>query len=245
MQFKSWRRLAALLVTLIVVAPTVPAAQAPTVDEIVARNIAAKGGAELLKSTNSVRTVGAGTMQGAEVSIVSLSKRPYFMRNEMTMAGQKIVVGSDGQKAWMAAGDMPAQAAPPAQVDAMKQSSQIDSPLVDYKAKGTTITLGEPLTEGGRTLHHLIVAAKSGPPMHYYIDPATGLEAKMVIQVEDAGQKMQMELRFSNFKTVEGRTVPFTVTQFVNGRQVGEINFKEIAFNVPMEDSLFRMPAAK
>lgn len=241
MQFISWHR-AALIATVVLVAP---AADAQTVDEIVARNIAAKGGYEVLKSTNSVRTVGSGTMQGGEVSIVSLSKRPFFMRNEMTMAGQKVTVGSDGQKAWMAVGDMPAQAAPPEQVEAMKQSSQIDSPLFDYKAKGTTITLGKPLAEGGRTLHHLVVTPKTGPPMHYYIDPVTGLDAKMVIQVEDAGQKMQMELRFSNFKAVDGRTVPFTVTQFVNGNKVGEITFKEISFNLPMDDALFRMPAGK
>lgn len=45
--------------TLVLVAPS---AHAQTVDEIVARNIQAKGGYELLKSTNSVRTTGSGTM---------------------------------------------------------------------------------------------------------------------------------------------------------------------------------------
>ena len=218
---------------------------AQSVDDIVARNIQAKGGYELLKSTTSVRTTGAGTMQGAEVTILTVTKRPFFVRNEMSVAGQKMVVGFDGTTAWISPpGGLPAQPLPPGpQTEALKQNSQIDSPLFDYKAKGTKIELGEPLTEGGRTLQHLIVTPKGSPTMHYYIDPATGLEAKMVIDTEDAGQKMKMELRFSDFKPVEGRMVPFGVSQFVNGNQVLDMKFQKIEFNVPVEESIFKMPA--
>jgi outer membrane lipoprotein-sorting protein len=227
--------LVALLVT--------PAAQAQTVDDVIAKNIAAKGGAALLKSTTSVRTTGKGSMQGAEVSITSSSKRPYFVRNEMEMAGQKIVQGFDGETLWMAMGTMPAQTLPPGpQTDVLKQSSQIDSPLLDYKDKGTTIELGEPAAENGRKQHHLIVKPKTGPTMHYFIDTETNLESRMVIDVEDGGQKMTMEMRFSDFKAVEGRTIPFTVTQIVNGNQVGQMKFDKVEFNVPLDDAMFRMP---
>lgn len=229
-----------LLAALVLMAP---AAHAQTIDEIVAKNIEAKGGFETLKNTNTVRTTAAGSMQGAEVTITSSSKRPNLMRNEMTMAGQKMIIGFDGEQAWMTAGGMPAQALPPGpQTDMLKQRSQIDSPLFDYKARGTTIELGEPVTEDGRTLHHLIVTPKGTAPMHYYLDAATGLEAKMAVDVEDGGQKMKMEMRFSDFKTVEGRTIPFTITQSVNGNVVGEMKFQKIEFNVPMDDALFRMP---
>ena len=227
---------------LAILALAAPAVHAQTVDEIVAKNIEAKGGLETLKSTNSVRTTGTGTMQGNEVTITSFTKRPYFVRNEMSMAGQAIVMGSDGETAWMVAPGLPAKVQPPDKAEALKQSSQIDSPLLDYKARGTKIELGEPLTEGGRRFHHLIVRQKTGPVMHYYLDAATGLEAKMAIDVEEAGQQLKMEMRFSDFRTVEGRTVPYRMTQFVNGNQVSEIKFDKIEFNVPMEDSLFRIP---
>jgi len=115
--------------------------------------------------------------------------------------------------------------------------------LFDYKAKGTKIELAEPLTEAGRILHHLIVTPKGNPAMHYYLDSATGLEAKMVIDTEDAGQKIKMELRFSDFKPVEGRMVPFTAAQFVNGNQVLDMKFQKVEFNVPVDDAIFRMPA--
>jgi outer membrane lipoprotein-sorting protein len=232
-------RAAVVLLALLLGSP----AHAQTVDDVIAKNIEAKGGAALLKSTTSVRTTGKGSMQGAEVSIVSSSKRPFFVRNEMEMAGQKIVQGFDGDTLWMSMGTMPPQALPPGpQSDVLKQSSQIDSPLLDYKAKGTSIELGEPATENGRKLHHLIVKPKTGPTMHYFIDSETNLESKMVIDVQDGGQNMTMEMRFSDFKTVEGRTIPFTVTQIVNGNQVGQMKFDKVEFNVPLDDAMFRMP---
>ena len=239
MQSSSVER-AVLLVAFLIAAPAV---HAQTVDELVDKNIQAKGGFEVLKNTNSVRTTGKGTMQGAEVTAMTVSKRPFYVRNEMGVAGQKMTVGFDGTTAWLAAGTMPAQPLPPGpQTEGLKRNSQIDSPLFDYKAKGTKIELGEPLKEGDRTLHHLIVTPKGSPAMHYYLDPVTGLEAKMVIDTEDAGQKIKMELRFSDFKPVAGRTVPFTVEQYVNGAQVMTMTFQSIEFNIPVDDALFRMP---
>ena len=230
-----------LLVMFVLAAPSV---HAQTVDEIVAKNIQAKGGAELLKSTNTVRTTGSGTMQGSKLTITTTSKRPYFVRNEMALAGQTMVMGFDGTTAWMAPAGLPAQPIPPGpQTEGLKQNSQIDSPLFDYKAKGTRIELGTPVTEAGRKLHHLIVTPKASPAMHYYLDAETNLEAKMVIDTEDGGQSIRMEMRFSDFKPIEGRMVPFTVAQFVNGKQVGEMKFEKIEFNVPVDDAIFKMPA--
>jgi hypothetical protein len=243
-------RLASVFATF-TVALTVAVAvvQAQTVDDIVAKNIAAKGGAELLAATTSVRTVGKGTMQppgtaqAAEVTVTTSTKRPFFVRNEMEMSGQKLIQGFDGTTLWMSVAGMPAQSLPPGpQTEAFKTSSQIDSPLLNYKAKGTKIELGEPEAENGRKLHHLVVTPKTGPTMHYYIDPETNLESKMVIDIEEGGQKMRMEMRFSDFKEVDGRTVPFTVTQFLNGERVAQMNYEKVEFNVPMDESIFRMP---
>ena len=229
-----------LIATLGLVAPTV---EAQTADEIVAKNIAAKGGAATLKSTNSVRTVTSGTMQGAAISATTSSKRPFFFRNEAELGGQKMIQAFDGETFWMAVGSMPARPLPPGpQMEALKQSSQIDSPLLDYKAKGIKITLGEPTTEDGREQHHLIVTPRTGPTMHYYIDAETHLESRMVIEGGEGGQTATMELRFSDYKTVDGRTVPFTTTQYVNGNQVVQMKLEKVEFNIPLEDAIFRMP---
>ena len=237
------------LATLVLAGP----AHAQTAEEVVARNLEAKGGEALLKSTTSVRTTGSGVMQGQKVTVVTASKRPFQMRNEMTMTPpdapgesrptQTFVQSFDGENLWIQMGNMPPQVLPPGeQVEALKRTSQIDSPLLDYKAKGTSIALGEPATENGRKLHHLIVTPKGAPAMHYYIDAATNLESRMTIDVEQEGQKLRMEMRFTDFRSIDGRTVPFAITQFVNGSQVGQLRFDKVEFNVPLEDAIFRLP---
>ena len=227
--------------------------QAQTAEEIVAKNIAAKGGEALLKSTTSVRTTGTGLMQGQKVTVVTASKRPFQMRNEMTISPpeapgqprptQTVVQAFDGENLWIRMGNLPPQVLPPGeQVEALKRTSQIDSPLLDYKAKGTSIALGEPSTENGRQLHHLVVTPKGAPAMHYYIDSDTNLESRMTIEVEQEGKKLRMEMRFGDFRTIEGRTVPFAITQFVNGSQMGQLRFDKVEFNVPLADDLFKLP---
>jgi outer membrane lipoprotein-sorting protein len=175
--------------------------------------------------------------------MTSVSKRPNLMRNEVSGAGQSFVIGFDGTTVWIAPQGMGAKAMPPGpQTEMMKQTSQIDSPFLDYQAKGTKIELAGTESEGERKLHHLVLIPKAGPRMHYYIDAATGLESRMVIESTDGGATNRMELRFSDYRTVDGRTVPFAMTQVVNGQEAGQIKFDKIEFNVDLDDSMFRMP---
>ena len=43
-------------------------------------------------------------MQGIKLTIVTVTKRPFFVRNEMGLAGKKMIMGFDGESAGMAAG---------------------------------------------------------------------------------------------------------------------------------------------
>jgi outer membrane lipoprotein-sorting protein len=219
-----------------------PTASAQTVDDVIAKNLQAKGGVELLKQTASVRTVATASTPNGEVTITSVSKRPNLMRNEITGAGQNLVIGFDGTTAWVAPQGMPAKAMPAGPQTEMLKQSQIDSPLLDYQTKGMKVELAGTESEGERKLHHLVLTPKTGPRMHYFIDAATGLESRMVMESDEGGQLNRMEIRFSDFRTIDGRTVPFTTTQVIDGKEAGQLKFEKIEFNVPLDDSMFRMP---
>jgi outer membrane lipoprotein-sorting protein len=217
-------------------------ASAQSVEDIIAKNLQAKGGVSVLKQTMSVRTVAKAVTPNGDVTITSVSKRPNLMRNEISGAGQNFVIGFDGTTAWIAPQGMPPKAMPPGpQTDMMKQTSQIDSPLLDYQAKGMKAELAGTEAEGERQLHHLVLTPKVGPRMHYFIDAATGLESRLLIESSDGGQTTRMEIRFSDYRTVDGRTVPFSTTQVVNGNEAGQIKFEKVEFNVPLDDAMFRM----
>jgi outer membrane lipoprotein-sorting protein len=216
-------------------------AAAQSVDDVIARNLEAKGGVALLRETTSVRATARAATPNGDVTFVSISKRPNFIRNEISRASQNFVIGFDGTTAWIAPQGMPAKAMPPGpQLDLSQQTSPIDPPLLDYREKGFRAELREPISEGERKLHHLVLTAKNGSRMHYYIDSATGLESRLVMEGAEADQRV--EFRFSDYRTVDGRTVPFTTTQVIAGREAGQIQFEKVEFNVPLDDAIFRMP---
>ncbi|CAN5866023.1 hypothetical protein BH18ACI5_BH18ACI5_01060 [soil metagenome] len=220
----------------------VPAAQAQAVDEIIAKNLKAKGGVEAIKSTTSVRMTGKANVQGMDVPITSSVKRPYYMHNEMDMGGQKMVQAFDGTSMWMAMAGQPPQQLPDGpQLQAMKENSTFDPLFLDYKTKGHTIELVGKETDGGKPVNHLLVTTKGGMKFHYYLDAETGLETKFTTTAEMQGQKAEIETRMADYKTVEGRTLPFRITQFMNGAQIVEMKYEKIEFNVPLEDAIFKM----
>lgn len=221
----------------------VPVARAQTVDEIIAKNLQAKGGLEKLKATNSVRMVGTATIQGTQVPVTTVSKRPNLMRNEMDAAGQKMVQGFDGTSMWVSVPGMPAQELPPGpQTDMLKSNSQFDPVFIDWKEKGHKIDYKGKETDAGKEVHHLVVTTKDGPVVHYYIDASTGLETKTVMEIEDPSMKGQLETRMSDYRNIDGRMIPFTMMRLMNGNTVAEMKFEKVEFNVPLDDALFKMP---
>ena len=61
---------------ILVVLSAAAAAHAQTVDEIVAKNLQAKGGAEKWKAVNTVKMTGKITMQGLDLPLTVYAKRP-------------------------------------------------------------------------------------------------------------------------------------------------------------------------
>ena len=220
-----------------------PAVRAQTVDEIIAKNLEAKGGVEKLKGTESVRMTGTATVQGNSVPVMSVSKRPNLMRNEIEMGGQKMIQGFDGTSMWISMPGMPPQEVPAGpQVEILKRQSQFEPLFIDYKEKGHKIELKGKVADGGKDAYHLIVTPKEGPVSHYYIDAETGLETRTVTELTDPAMKGTMETRLSDYRNIEGRVVPFSIVHVVNGTTAAEMKFEKIEFNVALDDAMFRIP---
>ena len=214
-----------------------------TIDEIVAKNLEAKGGVERLRETQTMRLSGNVMQQGLRGTTVTLSKRPNLFRRELDIRGQKMLQGYDGTTLWISVAGMPAQEMPPGpQTEALKRAVDFDAAFLDWKQKGHTLEYRGKVTEGAKSYHHLVFTPKGGPPIEYYIDPETGLEAKTVMQVKDGAMQGKMETRFTDYRTVEGRTMPFVMTNVVDGKQVAQVRLERVEFNIPLDDALFRIP---
>src|ERR1017187_9574191 len=86
---------------MIVVAVLESAGWAQTVDDIIAKNIQARGGLDKLKSVQSTKSTATMAMgPGMEAPGVLIQKRGNLARLEFTIQGLTMVQAYDGKNAW-------------------------------------------------------------------------------------------------------------------------------------------------
>src|SRR5215218_9478246 len=162
-------------------APPAPAAL-PTVVQIIAMNLEAKGGAEKWQAIKSVKMTGKMTAQGTEMPLTVYAMRPNFNRQEITMPAGKAIQAFDGTNAWvvnpMLGIDSP-QPVPGPAAEVAKNSADFDGALLNYKSKGNAIELVGKEKVGEKDAYHLKVTTKGGAVQHYFLDAGNGIELKM------------------------------------------------------------------
>jgi outer membrane lipoprotein-sorting protein len=214
-----------------------------TVEDIVAKNLQAKGGLAKIKAVQSVRRTTRLNADRVQVRVTVSVRRPGMVRQEIDLPGQRMVMAYDGTTAWKIdplSGGASAVAVMGPDADGVKDDSDLDGPLVDYKNKGYTLELVGTETLAGRKVHHLALTAADRPAVHYYLDAETGLESRIVSRRGDAAVAQD----FSDFRDVDGLKVPFSIRQSTNGVEQARITVEKVEFNVKLDDALFKKPAS-
>ena len=233
-------------ITFVLLVCSAAAASAQSVDEVVAKNLEAKGGAAKWKAVSSVKMSGRLSAQGQELPLVVYAKRPNQTRQEISFEDKRMIQAFDGTTGWMInpmIGSNTPQPTPPQVSEMMKNTADFDGPLQDYKTKGHAIELAGKQKLDDKEVYHLKVTLKGGKVQDYYIDAGSGVEVKKSEEVEmGPGAKQTLETEMSNYKPVDGILVAHTIRQSISGKPVAEITIDKVEFNSPVDDELFRMP---
>lgn len=220
------------------------AAQAQTVDDIIAKNLKAKGG-EKWKTISALKMTGKVTLQGMEMPMSIYAKRPNLSRQEISLQDKKLVQAFDGTTPWMInpmMGTDTAQELTGPQADMMKADADFDSALIDYKAKGHTIELVGKEKLDAKDVYHLKVTKKSGHIQHYFLAADSGIELKTSTMIDTGGTQQKIDTELSNYQPVEGIMVPHTIKQSLNGTPVLTMTIEKVEFNPAIDDATFKMP---
>ena len=220
----------------------------PSVDEIVASNLAARGSKARIQALRSIREIGMATASGGRVSrVVREIKRPSFLRLEFSYQGTKSVFAHDGTTAWQVTPllgqfeprEMPSDAGATAGVD----QRDIEGPLVGWREKGHVVELvGREKLPGGEVFK-LKVALKSGAILYDYVDVASRQVVRSDVTRTVRGHKVQLENTFSDFRTVDGLVFPHLIESHVKGRpQLTRIVVEKIELNPDLDYARFRFP---
>lgn len=224
----------------------VPAA-AQTADEVVAKSFAAQGGLEKIKAIASMRMTGRMVVgPGMEAPIVIELKRPKSMRIDISIQGMTIVQAFDGADAWMLnpmGGGSTAQLLPSDMKKMAEEQADMDGPLMDYKAKGSTLELLGKETAEGTECFKLRLTEKDGDVTVFYLDTGTFLAVRQEARRTIGGVEVDNETIVGDYKDVGGMLFPHSIDSGVKGSpQRQKMTVEKIEFNVPIDDARFKMP---
>lgn len=224
-------------------------AHAQTAEELIAKNLKAKGGLEKIKAVKSVRASGHMTLgPGMEAPFVMTLKRPNEMRMEVTVQGTVGVQAFDGKNAWAFLpfmGQTSPQPLPAEQAKMVEEQADFDGPLVDYKVKGVRVEAAGRDTVEGKNAYKLKVTRADGQVRYLYLDPERYLEIKTSGKRNVGGTEVDIESRISDYKDVGGVLMAHSIESGVAGTSTRQKFLVErYELNVEVAESAFTMPAA-
>ena len=223
--------------------------KAPTLDELVTKNIEAKGGADALRALKSLRSNGKLIVNEGqlELAYAQTKKRPGEVRSEFSLQGMTAVQAYDGKEGWKISpfqGRKDPEKMSTDDVKPLMEDAEIDGPLVDWKAKESTIEYLGREDVDGTSAYKIKVMRKNGDVSFVYLDPDHFLEIRILTQRVRHGAQEEVETDVSDYEKIGGVFVPFSVESGRKGDpDKQKIVIEKAEANVPVDDAIFHFPA--
>jgi hypothetical protein len=223
---------------------------AQTADELVAKNLAARGGAAALDAIDAVKFDGTVIFPGDfQLKYEEVRTKQGDVRVDMAVQGLTLVQAFDGKTGWRInpfEGRKDAERMSDDEARSLADTGSIRGPLQRAAAQGSTVTyLGREDFDGTNT-YKLKVVEKDGDEFVYLLDPDTMLEVKMVETRKIRGAPQVYEYEFGDYEKVAGVYFPMSVETWSPGQ--GNNRQRTLiasgTANAPAPASLFAQPAS-
>jgi len=223
-------------------------ATAPTLDELVAKNIEAKGGAQALHALQSLRRTGKLLVNEGKIRLAytQIKKRPLEVRTEATLQGMTAVQAFDGKEGWKISpfqGRKDPERMSADDLKSLMEDAEMDGPLVDWKEKGSTIEYLGTEDVDGTQAYKIKVTRKNGDVNFVYLDPDHFLEIRILTQRIEQGALVEVETDLGDYEKVNGVFVPTSIDAGNKGdSDKQKIIIDKAEGNVPADDAAFHFP---
>jgi len=238
-----------VLIVLIAVCCCGAIASSQTADELIAKNIQARGGMEKMKAVKTLRMTGRFEGGGGfTASVGQENERPELIRENFTLQGMTQVQAYDGSTGWQIqpfGGKKDPELMGEDDLRDLLLDADFDGPLVDYKEKGSTVEyLGHDVVDGDDALR-LKITLKNGDLIYDYLDPDTFIEIRKEIQQFIRGSVRDRVQGLGSYKPVAGVMYPFSISQGPkNHPDAQTIKVQKMEANVPIDPADFALPAS-
>jgi outer membrane lipoprotein-sorting protein len=222
-------------------------ASAITLDEVVAKNIEARGGVDKIKSFRSAKVTGIMSTQGGDLSFTRLMKGNIKYRMDMTIQGMSITQAYDGTVAWgikPMSGNKPEKATDEELKEIAKEADWAGE-FIDTESKGYQLELVGSEDLEGSTVYKIKITSRDGDVEHAYIDAITWLMVRKDETSSMGGTPMSVERYYTDYREFEGTQVPMKIEIKYQGQTVMAMTIENIDTETVIPDELFKFPDQK
>ena len=231
-------------------------AQAQTADELVSKNLAARGGADQLAGIRAIVSRGELRFPGdfklayKETRSRLGGKDDCAVRIEASLQGLTLIQAYDGTSGWRVnpfEGRKDAERMGADEARELADGGSIDGALLAARAKGSQVDYLGREDIDGTDAYKLRVTQPDGTVFTYWLDPDALLEIKMLERRTIRGAEKETETDLGDYEKVDGVYFPFAITTGPKDAPPAEKEVITIASadaNVPVAPDTFAMPAA-
>lgn len=237
-------------------------AAAQTVDEVIDKYIAARGGKEKLMAIKSIYMEGSREMMGNEVAIKVIKVQGKLSRTEFEMGatnGFNLITDKEAWNYFPMRSQEPQKVAD-SLVPIIQTELDIAGPLVDYVAKGHKAELIGKENVGDIVCFKIKLTTKAGKSISYWIQAdnylllqSTPLGGMMMGRRRDnaeggappPGEKPKAGrafIMYKDYKAVDGIMFPHSIETRTEGGELqgGGTTFDKIELNKPVDEKLYK-----
>jgi hypothetical protein len=227
---------------------SVPAPAAITAEQIVDQSVEVRGG---LKAWQKITTIiWAGHLESERSPVPSLpfelkEKRPDKSRFEINDPSQRSLRVFNGVGGWkMKLGQDGRPETKPLTAQEIKfarAAPGLEGPLIDFRAKGSTVDLEGIEELDGRRCYRIGVTLATGDRQSVWIDAQSFLETRFDrTTYSPSGAKGVVTVRYRDYKAIEGLALPSVIE--ISGAAGGKPDrmvIEKVALNPPIDDKEF------
>jgi hypothetical protein len=219
-----------------------------TTEDIIARSMEARGGLAALEARETVKMTAMveRPLDSMRYPMTLYRKRPTFYRAVFGSGDTAAVQATDGQVAWWMS---PLDGVPlpremtPEQAEGFNRQAHIDTSLQGLLPDGSSARFLGRVEEEGLDLLAVEITHPGGGSVTNYYDAETYLVRKALRMQETADGVQEVVTLVSDYREVDGVVYSFHAERQIDGETVSVTSWEAFEVNVPMGDTLFKMPA--
>lgn len=219
-----------------------------TADDIIQKNINARGGAENWARVKNITIEGIYVSFSEPEPFKIWRQRPDLYRFDSIRIKKKVIHVYDGQNAWWINPLMGPSFEKPQIIPSQNNLDKVtlrerhfEPVFWNYQDKSHQVDLEGREIFDDKDCYKLKVTLADATIEYWYIDAESFLEVGMTGDTYDFGMKNSLEMFFSEYKDVDGLKFPFLI-ESEYGQRYRSMEIEKIEVNTDIDPSFFAMP---